>query len=110
MPLTMCPQGHGAMQEVQRAGVLLDICPNCGGVWLDRGELEKIQAGARDRRAEIDEEMRRFERDVGEFHRDPRAWTERHPYDQQRGHYRYDDDHYRHKKKRRGFDIFDIFD
>jgi Zn-finger nucleic acid-binding protein len=23
-------------------GVVIDYCPNCRGVWLDRGELEKI--------------------------------------------------------------------
>jgi len=30
------------MREVEKAGVLLDICPGCKGVWLDRGELEKL--------------------------------------------------------------------
>ena len=111
MPLTMCPHGHGAMQEVQRSGVLLDICPNCGGVWLDRGELEKIQQGAQARRAEIEEEQRRFERDVDQFRRDPEDWRRRHPYDEQQKRYRYDDDDdYRHRKRRKGFDIFDIFD
>ena len=55
------------MQEVQRAGVMLDICPNCGGVWLDRGELEKIQAGAKERRADMDDQFRRFEQDVDQL-------------------------------------------
>jgi uncharacterized protein len=26
----------------QRQGVEIDYCPNCRGVWLDRGELDKI--------------------------------------------------------------------
>ena len=26
----------------QRSGVLIDACPTCRGVWLDRGELDKI--------------------------------------------------------------------
>jgi Zn-finger nucleic acid-binding protein len=30
------------MQEVNRNGVLIDVCPTCRGVWLDRGELEKL--------------------------------------------------------------------
>lgn len=30
------------MQEVTKQGVLIDVCPRCRGVWLDRGELEKI--------------------------------------------------------------------
>ena len=30
------------LREVQKHGVNVDICPGCKGVWLDRGELEKI--------------------------------------------------------------------
>ncbi|MGI0024861.1 MAG: zf-TFIIB domain-containing protein, partial [Nitrososphaera sp.] len=30
------------MQEVQKHGVYLDYCPACKGVWLDRGEIDKI--------------------------------------------------------------------
>jgi Zn-finger nucleic acid-binding protein len=31
-----------------RQGVEVDYCPNCRGVWLDRGELDKlVQLGAR---------------------------------------------------------------
>ncbi len=25
-----------------RAGIEIDVCPNCHGLWLDRGELEKL--------------------------------------------------------------------
>lgn len=32
------------MKEVERFGVSIDICPGCKGVWLDRGELDKILA------------------------------------------------------------------
>ena len=34
------------MQTVDRAGVQFDMCPTCRGVWLDRGELEKLMAAA----------------------------------------------------------------
>ncbi|MNC43769.1 hypothetical protein D3C75_926450 [compost metagenome] len=30
------------MREVEKNGVLIDVCPDCKGVWLDRGELEKL--------------------------------------------------------------------
>lgn len=46
MPLLMCPNDNGAMQTVERAGVQFDMCPTCRGVWLDRGELEKLMASA----------------------------------------------------------------
>lgn len=32
------------MKEVERDGVLIDVCPNCKGVWLDRGELDKLSS------------------------------------------------------------------
>ncbi|OYX92539.1 MAG: hypothetical protein B7Y78_10105, partial [Caulobacter sp. 35-67-4] len=44
MPLLMCPNCDGSMQAVNRAGVEFDMCPKCRGVWLDRGELEKLMA------------------------------------------------------------------
>ena len=31
---------------VERNGIEIDYCPACRGVWLDRGELEKILDGA----------------------------------------------------------------
>jgi hypothetical protein len=34
------------MQTVDRAGVQFDMCPTCRGVWLDRGELEKLMESA----------------------------------------------------------------
>jgi Zn-finger nucleic acid-binding protein len=42
MPLLMCPNCHEGMKQINREGVQIDICPTCRGVWLDRGELEKI--------------------------------------------------------------------
>ena len=26
----------------EREVVVIDICPNCGGIWLDKGEIEKL--------------------------------------------------------------------
>ncbi|MCS7197906.1 MAG: zf-TFIIB domain-containing protein [Candidatus Bipolaricaulota bacterium] len=37
-----CPLCDVSMREVERRGVRIDICPDCRGVWLDRGELEKL--------------------------------------------------------------------
>ena len=28
--------------QVDRNGVLIDACPSCRGIWLDRGELDKL--------------------------------------------------------------------
>jgi Zn-finger nucleic acid-binding protein len=40
--LKLCPTCHRDLDEVERMGVLVDVCPRCQGVWLDRGELEKV--------------------------------------------------------------------
>ena len=45
MRFLVCPACKGEMKEVNKRGVLIDTCTECRGVWLDRGELEKI-AGA----------------------------------------------------------------
>ena len=42
MSVLVCPVCQGAMRETNRNGVLIDSCTQCRGVWLDRGELEKI--------------------------------------------------------------------
>lgn len=37
-----CPVCDTRLRVVERYGVEVDICPDCKGVWLDRGELDKI--------------------------------------------------------------------
>lgn len=36
-----------SLEPVFRSGIEIDVCPNCKGMWLDRGELEKL-AGSPD--------------------------------------------------------------
>ncbi|QRM45683.1 hypothetical protein F2982_15005 [Rhizobium sp. BG4] len=37
-----CPRCGTGLLMTDRQGVEIDYCPNCRGVWLDRGELDKI--------------------------------------------------------------------
>jgi Zn-finger nucleic acid-binding protein len=37
-----CPHCQVDLQMTERQGIEVDYCPNCRGVWLDRGELDKI--------------------------------------------------------------------
>ena len=39
-----CPRCGVLLHERTRVGVVVDICERCRGMWLDRGELEKIVA------------------------------------------------------------------
>lgn len=91
-----CPRCQGALlEERERDGVVVDVCRACRGVWLDRGELEKLVARAT---RELDE--------LGARRDDtpPRGFR----YDRD-----HDDDHYRRdpRRKRRWFEsLGDIFD
>ena len=37
-----CPRCNVTLVMSDKQGVEIDYCPNCRGVWLDRGELDKI--------------------------------------------------------------------
>jgi Zn-finger nucleic acid-binding protein len=84
MPLLMCPHCEEGMQEIKRHEVEIDVCPKCRGVWLDRGELEKLLGAAKEDREEMDE-MRQY------------IPADKHP-------------HHKKKKKKSMFDMLDIFD
>jgi len=105
MPLLLCPNDNGAMQTVQRSGVEFDICPTCRGVWLDRGELEKMLATARQDMAGDAASSTRAPTQTG-FIQQPRQQPPQRP--QERRDWDDRDDDYHRKKKRSS--IFDIFD
>ena len=37
-----CPACDTRLVELERSEVLIDACPECRGIWLDRGELDRI--------------------------------------------------------------------
>lgn len=37
-----CPACNTMLLITERQGIEIDYCPDCRGVWLDRGELDKI--------------------------------------------------------------------
>jgi Zn-finger nucleic acid-binding protein len=37
-----CPNDETTLVMSERSGIEIDYCPDCRGVWLDRGELDKI--------------------------------------------------------------------
>jgi Zn-finger nucleic acid-binding protein len=37
-----CPNCGETLQARERSGIEVDVCPVCRGVWLDRGELDKL--------------------------------------------------------------------
>jgi Zn-finger nucleic acid-binding protein len=82
-----------ALVMADRQGIEVDYCPQCRGVWLDRGELDKI--------------IERVALAQGGTTRQPSQEREYRPpeYREHRDH----DDDYRRKKKRRHM-LDDLFD
>ena len=37
-----CPKCQAPMRSIERSGIIIDRCNECGGMFLDRGELEKL--------------------------------------------------------------------
>ena len=92
-----CPNCNSRLVEVERSEILIDACPECRGIWLDRGELDKILVRERSMSAGDPDED--FFREV-EGRRSTRPPSERQPYE----------DEPRGKRKKRSFfeDLLDF--
>lgn len=91
------------LQMTDRQGIEIDYCPKCRGVWLDRGELDKIieRSVAVDQRGDTDDYNRgrdEYPRGRDEYQRGRDAYSDREHYDSKH-----------HRKKRGGF-LGDLFD
>ena len=42
-----CPRCSGDLRAQQRDGIEIDVCAQCRGIWLDRGELDRLLDGER---------------------------------------------------------------
>lgn len=54
-----CPRctARPELAEFVKHGVTLDLCPSCGGLWLDKGELSKILGQLKQAESELDREF-----------------------------------------------------
>lgn len=82
-----CPIDGATLVMADRSGVEIDYCPQCRGVWLDRGELDKI-----------------IERSAGAMPPPSPPQTVRPRYDEQQSYEK------PYKKKRKSSFLEDIFD
>jgi Zn-finger nucleic acid-binding protein len=55
-----CPTCQVDLSISDRAGIEIDFCPQCRGVWLDRGELDKIVERASRHAADDDDDDDRW--------------------------------------------------
>ena len=93
----LCPIDGSTLLLSERQGIEIDYCPQCRGVWLDRGELDKlIERGDND----DDDDDRDRRRDSG-------RWEDDRPRDRE-----YAPSEYRPRKKKKGFlsEVFEFGD
>jgi Zn-finger nucleic acid-binding protein len=104
-----CPLDGSDLVMTERQGIEIDYCPKCRGVWLDRGELDKII----DRAAGEAPQAAAFQQPRPQP--SPERYSRRDDdddYQERRYKDSYKDQHDPRYRKRRGFlgDLFDIGD
>jgi Zn-finger nucleic acid-binding protein len=90
-----CPVDGSRLVQTERSEILIDACPECRGVWLDRGELDRILVKERQWAAgDTGDDF------FGEVEGRRRPERERERYDDERG----------GRRKRRGGFLEDLFE
>lgn len=69
----LCPYCNTSLKEVARAGVTMNLCPMCKGVWLTHEAVERL---------------------CDRVHALEQVWNNEHRHSSPRPHYYADDDHY----------------
>lgn len=87
----LCP---GQLHITHKNGVEIDYCPHCKGVWLDKGELDKILEAQEQEMTRVEDYHMEAQRKMAAEHR----------------HHRPDYDYYykHHKKKPIWKELFDF--
>lgn len=98
MKCPVCKDKDLVMSE--RSGIEIDYCPECRGVWLDRGELDKII----ERNMASQQETYREAAPQKEY-REEKYYESKKHYDDD---YKYHSQHGKHKKRSFLSDIFDF--
>jgi Zn-finger nucleic acid-binding protein len=93
-----CPNCSETLIMADRQGIEIDYCPACRGVWLDRGELDKI----------VERSASYTQQPNTDFNREGKQDTYREPRPQGQQQAPYNDPYYKGKKKK-GF-LSDFFD
>lgn len=101
MPLLISPIDGSPMKQINRYGIEIDVCPTTGGIWLDKGELEKLMALLKEEA--INDQPAHSRASHGE--RYSRSYHDDDDYDD---HHRYEHSYKKKGKISRMMDIFDF--
>lgn len=115
MKCPRCPEA--VLEEREREGITIDACRTCHGIWLDRGEIERLLARAREDEEEIvaRREQRALRAVGSRFDDRPRRDDDhdhrrRFDHDDDRDRYGREHGRYGHRRKRWFEALGDIFD
>ncbi len=89
-----CPNDQTTLAMTERHGIEIDYCPTCRGVWLDKGELDKLISGSENNSAPVQA---------------PAPQSAPQQYQQQRPSYGDDQGYHKKKHKKESF-LGDLFD
>ncbi|MDF7774548.1 zf-TFIIB domain-containing protein [Sphingomonas sp. AOB5] len=96
-----CPVDGTKLVAMDRQGIEIDHCPTCRGIWLDRGELDKIMERSA---AQMAPAPAPAAPPPQQYDRQP-SYDRQPQYDDRHPHY---GDHYKHKRKKSFFE--ELFD
>lgn len=101
-----CPNDNTTLQMSNREGIEIDYCPQCRGVWLDRGELDKIieRSGSQGFAPQQPQQHQQYDQPRPEYREQRRDHDDDDDYRHQVGHH----GNQKHHKKE-GF-LGDLFD
>ena len=92
-----CPNDQTTLLMTERQGIEIDYCPTCRGVWLDRGELDKLIETNENTDAQSQQTIPQ------ERYQETRQQQNQRPND-------YDDHSYSHKKRKKESLLGELFD
>lgn len=98
----LCPHCNATLLMTDRQGIEIDYCPKCRGIWLDRGELEKLI----ERSFQVD----RQPQSEGFKRTEPQRHEDTYRQDDDRDYRRSEAPYYHHRKKRESWfsELFDF--
>lgn len=94
-----CPKCQASMRSYERNGITIEQCTECRGVFLDRGELDRM----------IDAESQQFEQPARQPMAAPSQYQDSYR-DDDRGKQNYDNNKYGYKKKKKHGFLSELFD
>jgi uncharacterized protein len=104
-----CPKCMGQMRQFERSGITVDQCTECRGIFLDRGELERLLDAENSWHGGGGHPQQQHQQGYRQQPRHKDWDSDEYPVYQQQQQYGHGQGQYPHKKKKRGF-LEELFD